>query len=216
MANGELRKIDPLVTTRLIIAAAVFHVELYGRYGAKKIPGFSEADFRNAYSAILYQASRSERRSRRLVRLRGHRGIEFLHLVFRDHSHEWTAGGGNEVAIQFDRGRAVRPHRPQRQLFLYRNGGWTRDCGLYLQSIDRRSGGYRGLAVFHRNAAWEDGGFGIELDRSHKLVSGRARLHRRLENSGFVSGHRFRDAVSSLKSDAPSGARHQQSTLCNL
>lgn len=57
MAKGELRRIDSLVTTRLIVAAAVFHVDLYRLYGAKKIPGFSQADLSNAYSEILYQAS---------------------------------------------------------------------------------------------------------------------------------------------------------------
>ena len=45
------------MTTRLIIAAAVFDVDLYGLYGAQKIPGFSQADLSNAYSEILYQAS---------------------------------------------------------------------------------------------------------------------------------------------------------------
>lgn len=54
MDRGELRKIDPLVATRLIIAAAVYHSELYELYGAKKLPGFSQADLSVAYADILY------------------------------------------------------------------------------------------------------------------------------------------------------------------
>ena len=52
-------------------------------------------------------------------------GIELLHLVFHDHSYERTTGGGDELAVQLGRGRAVRPLRSQRQLFLYRNSEWT-------------------------------------------------------------------------------------------
>ena len=54
MDRGELRRIDPLVTTRLIIAAAVYHSELYELYGARKLPGFSQADLSSSYADILY------------------------------------------------------------------------------------------------------------------------------------------------------------------
>ena len=45
------------------------------------------------------------------------------------------------------------------------------------------------------------------------LVLGTARLHSLRKNSGFVSGYRFSDTVSHLKSDAPLGAEAAKSTF---
>jgi TetR/AcrR family transcriptional regulator len=54
VAKGELRKNDPLITARLILAAAVFHCEMYELYGAKKVPEFNQADLSASYADILY------------------------------------------------------------------------------------------------------------------------------------------------------------------
>lgn len=54
IANGELRKVDPLVAARLILAAAVYHYELYELLGGKKVAEFSRADLSNVYADILY------------------------------------------------------------------------------------------------------------------------------------------------------------------
>jgi len=53
-AKGELRKSDPLITARLILAAAVFHCEMYELYGAKEVPGFNQKDLSASYADILY------------------------------------------------------------------------------------------------------------------------------------------------------------------
>jgi AcrR family transcriptional regulator len=54
IAKGGLRKVDPLVAARLIIAAAIFHYELYELFGAKKVADFSQADLSHVYADILY------------------------------------------------------------------------------------------------------------------------------------------------------------------
>lgn len=54
VAKGELRKNDPLITARLILAAALFHCEMYELYGGKRIPEFSQEDLSAAYADILY------------------------------------------------------------------------------------------------------------------------------------------------------------------
>jgi AcrR family transcriptional regulator len=54
IAKGELRNVDPLVAARLILAAAVYHFELYELFGAKKLADFSQADLSNVYGDILY------------------------------------------------------------------------------------------------------------------------------------------------------------------
>lgn len=53
VAKGELRKKDPLVITRLIFAAAVFHYQLYELYGGKDVPEFSPVDLSDRYAEIL-------------------------------------------------------------------------------------------------------------------------------------------------------------------
>ena len=59
--------------------------------------------------------------------------------MFHDQSDERTTGGGNELAVQLDRGRGVRPDRSQRQLSLHRESGCERYCWVYFRSHDRRS-----------------------------------------------------------------------------
>lgn len=54
VAKGELRNNDPLITARLILAAALFHCEMYELYGGKRIPEFSQEDLSAAYADILY------------------------------------------------------------------------------------------------------------------------------------------------------------------
>jgi AcrR family transcriptional regulator len=54
VAKGELRKSDPLITARLILAAALFHCEMYELYGAKKVPEFNQRDLSASYADILY------------------------------------------------------------------------------------------------------------------------------------------------------------------
>jgi AcrR family transcriptional regulator len=55
MDKGELRKGDPLVATRLIFAAAIYHSELYELYGGKKISGFDQADLSARYAELLFE-----------------------------------------------------------------------------------------------------------------------------------------------------------------
>ena len=52
-AKGELRKNDPLITARLILAAALFHCEMYELYGAKRSWIQSERS-QCLYADILY------------------------------------------------------------------------------------------------------------------------------------------------------------------
>ncbi len=54
IAKGELRNVDPLVAARLIIAAGVYHYQLYELFGAKKVADFSQADLSNVYADILH------------------------------------------------------------------------------------------------------------------------------------------------------------------
>ena len=54
VAKGELRKNDPLITARLILAAALFHCQMYELYEGKRIPEFSQEDLSAAYADILY------------------------------------------------------------------------------------------------------------------------------------------------------------------
>lgn len=54
MTRGELRKTDPMVVARLIVAAAVFHYQLYELFGGKKIPELNQADLSGAYADVLY------------------------------------------------------------------------------------------------------------------------------------------------------------------
>ena len=54
VAKGELRKNDPLITARLILAAALFHCEMYELYGAKKVPEFNQRDLSASYADMLY------------------------------------------------------------------------------------------------------------------------------------------------------------------
>jgi len=59
IAKGELRNVDPLVAARLIIAAGVYHYQLYELFGAKKVADFSQADLSNVYADILYAGLKS-------------------------------------------------------------------------------------------------------------------------------------------------------------
>ena len=54
VAKGELRQNDPLITARLILAAALFHCEMYELYGAKNVPKFNQRDLSASYADILY------------------------------------------------------------------------------------------------------------------------------------------------------------------
>ena len=54
VAKGELRNNDPVITARLILAAALFHCEMYELYGAKQLPKFNQKDLSASYADILY------------------------------------------------------------------------------------------------------------------------------------------------------------------
>ena len=54
VAKGELRKSDPLITARLILAAALFHCEMYDLYGEKRVPEYNQKDLSASYADILY------------------------------------------------------------------------------------------------------------------------------------------------------------------
>jgi len=54
VAKGELRNNDPVITARLILAAALFHCEMYELYGAKQVPKFNQKDLSASYADILY------------------------------------------------------------------------------------------------------------------------------------------------------------------
>ena len=58
IATKELRDVDPLLATRLIVAAAVYHCEMYELYGGKKIAGFDQADLSNPYADMLFNGLR--------------------------------------------------------------------------------------------------------------------------------------------------------------